>query len=136
MSVRSSRDLYFRLLGFVRPYWRVFGIAILGMVLSAASEPLFPALIKPLLDGSFVARDPFYSLWIPIALVGIFVLRGVFSFLTSYAMAWVSNKVVLDLRNEMFGRMLNLPTRYFDHQSSGALISKRSEEHTSELQSH
>lgn len=124
MSVRSSRDLYFRLLGFVRPYWRVFGIAILGMVLSAASEPLFPALIKPLLDGSFVARDPFYTLWIPVALVGIFVLRGILSFLTSYAMAWVSNKVVLDLRNAMFGRMLNLPTRYFDHQSSGALISK------------
>ena len=124
MSVRSSRDLYFRLLGFVRPYWRVFGIAILGMILTAATEPLFPALIKPLLDGSFVARDPFYSLWIPVALVGIFVLRGVLSFLTSYAMAWVSNKVVLDLRNEMFGRMLHLPTRYFDNQSSGALISK------------
>ncbi len=124
MSVRSSRDLYFRLLGFVRPYWRVFGIAILGMVLSAASEPLFPALIKPLLDGSFVGRDPFYTLWIPVALVGVFVLRGILSFLTSYAMAWVSNKVVLDLRNAMFGRMLNLPTRYFDHQSSGALISK------------
>jgi len=94
------------------------------MVLSAASEPLFPALIKPLLDGSFVGRDPFYTLWIPVALVGVFVLRGILSFLTSYAMAWVSNKVVLDLRNAMFGRMLNLPTRYFDHQSSGALISK------------
>lgn len=124
MSVRSSRDLYFRLLGFVRPYWRVFGIAIFGMVLTAATEPLFPALIKPLLDGSFVGRDPFYTVWIPFALVGIFVLRGVLSFVTSYAMAWVSNKVVLDLRNEMFGRMLHLPTRYFDNQASGTLISK------------
>ncbi len=124
MSVRSSRDLYFRLLGYVRPYWRVFGIAILGMMLTAATEPLFPALIKPLLDGSFVARDPFYSFWIPLALVGIFVLRGVLSFLSSYSMAWVSNKIVLDLRNEMFGRMLHLPTKFFDSQSSGALISK------------
>ncbi len=124
MSVRASRDLYFRLLGYVRPYWRVFGIAIMGMMLTAATEPLFPALIKPLLDGSFVARDASYSFWIPLALVGIFMLRGVLSFLTSYAMAWVSNKVVLDLRNAMFGRMLHLPTRYFDHQSSGALISK------------
>ena len=124
MSVRSSRDLYFRLLSYVRPYWRVFGIAILGMMLTAATEPLFPALIKPLLDGSFVARDPFYSFWIPVALVGIFVLRGLLSFLTSYSMAWVSNKVVLDLRNEMFGRMLHLPTKFFDSQSSGALISK------------
>ena len=124
MSVRSSRDLYFRLLGYVRPYWRAFGIAILGMMLTAATEPLFPALIKPLLDGSFVARNPFFSFWIPVALVGIFVLRGILSFLTSYSMAWVSNKVVLDLRNEMFGRMLHLPTKFFDSQSSGALISK------------
>ena len=124
MSVRSSRDLYFRLLGYVRPYWRVFGIAILGMALTAATEPLFPALIKPLLDGSFIARDPVYSFWIPLALVGVFLLRGILSFLTSYCMAWVSNKVVLDLRNEMFGRLLHLPTKYFDDQSSGALISK------------
>ncbi|MFM9972781.1 MAG: lipid A export permease/ATP-binding protein MsbA [Burkholderiales bacterium] len=124
MSDLSSRGLYFRLLGYVRPYWRVFGIAIFGMLLTAATEPLFPALIKPLLDGSFVGRDAGYALWIPLALVGIFVLRGVLSFLTSYAMAWVSNKVVLDLRNEMFGRMLHLPTRYFDNQSSGTLISK------------
>ena len=124
MSVRSSRDLYLRLLGYVRPYWRVFGIAIVGMTLTAATEPLFPALIKPLLDGSFVARDPFYSFWIPLALIGIFLLRGVLSFLTSYSMAWVSNKVVLDLRNAMFGRLLHLPTKYFDNQSSGALISK------------
>jgi subfamily B ATP-binding cassette protein MsbA len=124
VSVRSSRDLYVRLLGYVRPYWRVFGIAILGMALTAATEPLFPALIKPLLDGSFVARDPFYSFWIPLALVGIFLLRGVLNFLSSYSMAWVSNKVVLDLRNAMFGRLLHLPTKYFDNQSSGALISK------------
>jgi len=124
VSVRSSRDLYLRLLGYVRPYWRVFGIAIVGMTLTAATEPLFPALIKPLLDGSFVARDPFYSFWIPLALIGIFLLRGVLSFLTSYSMAWVSNKVVLDLRNAMFGRLLHLPTKYFDNQSSGALISK------------
>jgi ATP-binding cassette, subfamily B, bacterial MsbA len=124
VSVRTSRDLYFRLLGYVRPYWRVFGIALAGMALTAATEPLFPALIKPLLDGGFVARDPHYHFWIPVALVGVFLARGALSFITSYAMAWVSNKVVLDLRNAMFARMLRLPTRYFDNQTSGTLISK------------
>jgi subfamily B ATP-binding cassette protein MsbA len=121
---QSSRELYLRLLGYVRPHARVFAAAILGMVLTAATEPLFPALMKPLLDGSFVNRDSPQTYVIPLALVGIFLLRGVLSYVTSYALAWVSNKVVLDIRNAMFCRLLALPTRYYDNQSSGALISK------------
>ena len=50
---RESRELYLRLLSYVRPYAKVFALAVLGMVLAAATEPLFPALIKPLLDGGF-----------------------------------------------------------------------------------
>ncbi|MBI4294345.1 MAG: lipid A export permease/ATP-binding protein MsbA [Betaproteobacteria bacterium] len=120
----SSRELYLRLLGYVRPHARVFAVAILGMVLTAATEPLFPALMKPLLDGSFVNRDNTQTYVIPLALVGIFLLRGVLSYVTSYALAWVSNKVVLDIRNAMFSRLLALPTRYYDNESSGVLISK------------
>jgi subfamily B ATP-binding cassette protein MsbA len=61
---------------------------------------------------------------VPAALIGLFLLRGTLTYFTSYAMAWVSNKVVLDVRNAMFGRLLALPTRYFDHHSSGELMSK------------
>ena len=49
----NSRELYLRLLSYVRPYAKVFALAVLGMVLTAATEPLFPALIKPLLDQGF-----------------------------------------------------------------------------------
>lgn len=108
----------------MRPYWRVFAVAVLGMVLTAATEPLFPALMKPLLDGSFASRDQTRANWVPAALVGVFLLRGGLSFLTSYAMAWVSNRVVHDLRNAMFRKLLAMPSGYYDNQSSGALISK------------
>lgn len=121
---RSGRLLYQRLLTYVRPYWRVFAVAIVGMVLTGATEPLLPALMKPLLDGSFASKDPSTIYWVPAALVGLFLLRGAFTFVTSYALSWVSNQVVLDLRNAMFGRLLKLPTRYFDEHSSGELISK------------
>jgi subfamily B ATP-binding cassette protein MsbA len=120
----SSRELYLRLLGYVRPHWRVFAVAILGMVLTAATEPLFPALMKPLLDGSFINRDAGTSQLIPLVLVGVFLLRGVLTYLTSYTLAWVSNKMVLDLRNAMFARLVALPTRYYDNNTAGALISK------------
>jgi len=128
MSVAEtkSRVLYLRLLRYVLPYWRMFALAILTMVLVAATEPLFPALMKPLLDGSFVNKDAATIRYIPFALVGLFLVRGVFGFASDYALNWVSNRVVFDLRAEMFGRLVNLPTSYYDDASSGALISKLS----------
>jgi ATP-binding cassette, subfamily B, bacterial MsbA len=121
----TSRDLYFRLLGYVRPYAKVFAVAIVGMVLAAATEPLVPALIKPLLDAGFA---PSTTSWSPLALagaiVGVFVLRGIFTFSSSYCLTWVANKVVLDLRAAMFARLVRFPAKYFDDHSSGALLSK------------
>lgn len=122
----KSRVLYLRLLRYVAPYWRMFALSILTMVLVAATEPLFPALMKPLLDGSFVNKDATTIRLIPFALVGLFLVRGVFGFASDYALNWVSNRVVLDLRGEMFHRLVSLPTRYYDDASSGVLISKLS----------
>jgi subfamily B ATP-binding cassette protein MsbA len=120
----KSRVLYARLLRYVAPYWRMFALSILAMALVAATEPLLPALMKPLLDGSFVDKDPTTIRYIPFAMVGLFLVRGVFGFVSDYALSWVSNRVVFDLRAEMFGRLISLPTRYYDDASSGALISK------------
>jgi len=120
----SSRELYFRLLGYVRPYWRMFALAIFGMVATAATEPVFPALMKPLLDNNFSGKNPDSLYLIPVFLIGLFLLRGVLTYISSYALAWVSNKVVMDMRNALFARLVQLPTRYYDNQSSGMLISK------------
>ena len=127
----ESRALYLRLLSYVRPHARVFGLALLGMIAVAATEPLFPALMKPLLDGGFKAggaagsgAGPSTPLLFAGALIGIFVLRGILTFASAYFLAWVSNRVVLDLRAAMFNRLVRLPTSFFDDQSSGALMSK------------
>ncbi len=118
----SSRALYSRLLGYVKPYWRTFAVAAAGMMITAATEPLFPALMKPMLDGKFSQEG---RLWyVPAAIVAIFVVRGVLSFVSDYALSWIANKVVMDLRNAMFARLVRLPTGYFDSQSSGVLMSK------------
>ncbi|GAB4168751.1 MAG: lipid A export permease/ATP-binding protein MsbA [Rhodocyclaceae bacterium] len=120
----SSRTLYLRLLAYVRPYWKVFAVSILCLVLMAATEPLFPALIKPLLDEGFMRQDRAFVRWTPAFLVGIFLLRGVLSFTGSYASAWVANKVITDLRTGMFERLVRLPSTFFDNHASGTLVSK------------
>lgn len=120
----SSRALYARLLGYVRPYWIAFAVSVVCMALTAAAEPAFPAIMKALLDGGFNGQDPDAIWFYPLAIVLLFVVRGIFGFIADYAFAWAANNVVLDLRRAMFGRLLALPTRFFDNQSSGALISK------------
>ncbi len=122
----SSRQLYLRLLSYVRPHAGIFALAMLGMVAAAATEPLFPMLMKPLLDGGFAAgtQPPLPPLAFAAALVVIFILRGAFTFTGHYCMAWVANRVVLDLRASMFDRLVRFPTRYYDDQSSAALLSK------------
>ena len=122
----SSRELYFRLLSYVRPYAKAFGFAVLGMVAAAATEPLFPALMKPLLDGGFgPGKQPIVPpIVFAAGLVGIFVLRGALTFTSSYFLAWVANRVVLDLRAAMFARLVRFPARFFDDHSSGAVLSK------------
>ncbi|HEY6898675.1 MAG TPA: lipid A export permease/ATP-binding protein MsbA [Rhodocyclaceae bacterium] len=123
-SQLTTQQLYLRLLGYVRPYWRTFIFALVAMAASAATEPLFPALMKPLLDGRFGSGGD-RDLWtLPLMIVGIFMLRGFVGLLADYTLSWVSNKVILDLRNAMFAQMVKLPTRYFDNQSSGVLMSR------------
>ncbi|MBI1942741.1 MAG: lipid A export permease/ATP-binding protein MsbA [Betaproteobacteria bacterium] len=126
MSATRDHRLYLRLLSYVRPYARAFGLAVLGLVAAAATEPLFPALMKPLLDGGFGAtKAPLAPpLVFAAALVGIFLLRGILTFSSSYFLAWVANRVVLDLRAAMFARLVRFPARFFDDHSSGAVLSK------------
>ncbi|MDZ4202519.1 MAG: lipid A export permease/ATP-binding protein MsbA [Gallionella sp.] len=120
----TSYQLYARLLGYVKPYWRAFAVSILGMVVVAATEPLVPALMKPLLDGTFVNKDQEMMRMVPAVIILIFLVRGLATFVGTYAINWVGNKLVMDLRDEMFRKLLSLPTRYYDDHATGSLISK------------
>jgi subfamily B ATP-binding cassette protein MsbA len=122
MSTPDSRALYARLLGYVRPHWRMFALSLVALVATAATEPLLPALFKPLLDEGFVAKDPDFIRWVPILLLALFLVRGVTSFISTYCMAWVGSRLVMDLRAAMFDKLMTLPTRYFDQNPSGQLI--------------
>lgn len=122
--MKQSLALYRRLLRYTRPYWTGFAVAILGLVIAAATEPLLPALMKPLLDDGFVEKRTF-ALWIvPAAILGIFIVRGIGTFMGNYGLSWVANHVLLDLRKQMFAHLMRLSSADFERQASGLLISK------------
>jgi ATP-binding cassette, subfamily B, bacterial MsbA len=120
----SGREVYARLLGYVKPYWRMFALSIGGMLVFASTEPVFAAMIKPLLDGSFVERDPNIVRLMPILLVAVFVVRGIAGFVNNYCLKWVGRRVVADLRQQMFDHLLRAPTRYYDTHGTGQLLAK------------
>lgn len=121
----SSRALYFRLLGYLRPYWKVALLSLVATVVLAATEPLFPALMKPLLDKGFAPESGFgHPLLVPLGIVGVFILRSIFSFFSSYGFSWISNQVVTDIREEMYRRMVRLPLSYFQSNASSVPLTK------------
>lgn len=121
----DSRQLYKRLLTYVRPYWKAFALAITCMGLSSAVEPAFPALMKYLLDDGFSKTQGNWD-WIiyPLAIFGIFFIRALVGFVADYVMTWVSQNVVLELRKAMFASLLRLPNQYYVDHSSGRLLSR------------
>ena len=120
----TNSQLYLRLLSYVKPYWRIFLLSIFATAVTASTEPLLPALLKPMLDGTFVNRDEAIVRLVPIFILLIFLVRGIASFVSAYAIGWVGDKVVMDLRNEMFRKLMTLHTRYYDDHATGQLISK------------
>ena len=119
----SGLHLYRRLLRYVRPYWWAFGLALLGMSVVAAGDTVMAYMVMPIIQ-KLQNPDPATTLQLPLAVVAVFLLRGLGSFVSEYGMAWTGHRVVFDLRRQMIERLLALPTAYYDAQSSGRLISK------------
>jgi subfamily B ATP-binding cassette protein MsbA len=120
----SAVSTYKRLLGYLRPYRRPFTFGILGSILFSAVMTSFSLYAKELGDGTFVHRDPRTIVWIPLALVGMFILRGLGDFIQTYYMGYVGRQIVNQLRREVFRAILQLPVGYFDRNSSAVLLSR------------
>jgi subfamily B ATP-binding cassette protein MsbA len=119
----TGLNLYRRLLHYVRPYWWAFGVAVLGMVIVAAGDLIMAMLVIPIVRN-FQTPDPVRSQWLPLAVIGVFVFRGIGSFISEYGMAYTGLRVVFDLRRALIDKLLRLPTPYYDVTPSGVIQSK------------
>jgi len=118
------RIIYGRLWHYVTPHKLVGFVAVLGMALTAAVEAGLVALLAPLTDEALVAKQLETVRWIPYAFMLIFILRGISGFATEASLGWIGRQVISDLRRQVFGKFLTLPTRFFDSQAAGPLLSR------------
>jgi len=120
----TASAIYKRLLAYATPYWRVFVITALAMIVFAATDTGFAALMKPMLDGNFIEHDPDTVKLVPLALIALFMFRGLAGFLSRYGMSWIGRRIIQVLRRELFHQLLRLPSQYFDRNPAGRLLSR------------
>jgi subfamily B ATP-binding cassette protein MsbA len=124
LAAAGARATYRRLLGYLAPHRGRFILGMLGGALFAATMTSFAWFAKKFGDGTLVHQDPRTIVWIPVALVGLFLLRGIGEFIQTYNMGYVGRQIVSRLRRDVFRHILELPVGYFDRSSAAALLSR------------
>lgn len=122
-----------RLLRMVLSHRRLLVFGLIATGISAATEPLIARLAGVLTDQALFQKEFKAVIWMPIAFVGLFIVRGLAIFGGSYLLNRVSQAVLVDLRMSMFDRMLHWPTTTFENTPSGVVISKFVNEATNAL---
>ncbi|SUA61489.1 Lipid A export ATP-binding/permease protein MsbA [Oligella urethralis] len=118
------RNLWRRIFERVGSFWKFLAISVLCTMIASATQPALAYLMKPLLDEGFVGTRPDFVWLIPLAIIGLMFIRGVFNFFGEYLMAWVANKVLFRMRKEMFDSLLHMPDTEFQKGDSGRLLNR------------
>lgn len=116
-------NLYLRLLKYIRPYMHRLMMAILCTVMASACNLYLPWIIKDVVDKVLVQKDTFMLYVIAISIVIIFIIRGLFFYGQSYLMSWVGQKVVIDIRGEIFRKLQRLSLAFYDKNKTGTIMS-------------
>jgi len=120
----KTKIIYRRLWRYVTPHKLIGFIAVIGMTMTAFVEAGLVYLLQPLMDETLVAKEVETGKWIPLAFMIIFVMRGLSGFATEASLGWIGRRVISDLRQEVFGKFLTLPIKFFDSQPAGPLLSR------------
>jgi subfamily B ATP-binding cassette protein MsbA len=116
--------VYGRLWQYVIPHRSVGLVALVAMAATAVVEAGMVSLLKPLTDDALVARNLETAKWMPFAFIAIFIGRGVAGFATEMSLGWIGRNVISSLRRDVFRKYLTLPSRFFERQSTGPLLSR------------
>lgn len=122
-KVANAFYIYSRLFTYVRQYWLALVIAGLASMIYSGVDAGFIYFIKPLLNNGLIAKDHDFLELAPWLVLGVFLLRGMASFFSNYCIAAASRGVIMNLRQNLFAHMQRLPARFYDHSTTGQVLS-------------
>jgi subfamily B ATP-binding cassette protein MsbA len=120
----STLDRLIRLVRYLKPYRVRLGAAFACSGLVAACSGAYAWLVKPVLDEIFINKNESLLLVLPLALFAVAVLKSIFNYGQNYLMNYVGNRVITDIRQELFGKLIRLPVPYHDVNTSGRLVAR------------
>lgn len=120
----NTKILYKRLLKYVKPYWKMVGLMLFALVVTASMEPLMPALLKPLVDDSMIKKDMDAIVQVPLLLMLIFIIKGFGEYFSKVFSEWIAQKAIKDIRADMFQKLNLLPLETHQYFTTGKLMSK------------
>ncbi|NNE99174.1 MAG: ATP-binding cassette domain-containing protein [Pyrinomonadaceae bacterium] len=131
-----------RLLRYVRPHLGLFVFAVISMLLMALADTALTAMAIPLFDQfdssvakksptlfylhSLIPKDDWYNKWIAISaiLIGLTIMKGIFSYFSTYLMSKIGQLTILDLRNELYSHLLAQSSSFFEKHRTNFLVSR------------
>lgn len=106
------------------PHKLTLTVAAVALVLNTAGDAAMLSLFKPLQDDGFGKAGNVILEWIPLAVIGLMLIRSLTGYISSYCISWVSGHVVMNMRRRMFKHLMGMPVSFFDQQSTGTLLSR------------
>ena len=120
----GSWALYKRVLPYLQGLWKYFAISVIAMIIVGITGPAFASLIKPIINEGFVDKNLAAMQWVPLAIVGLFILRGIANYINEYTTSYLTATLVQQIRTELFAKLLALPVGYFSENSRGRMMSR------------
>jgi subfamily B ATP-binding cassette protein MsbA len=124
VAVPDARAVYKRLFQYAKPHWKTFLLGALGAALFSSTNGGMLYTVNWLLEGTAPGKNPDIVWQVPLVLVGMFFLRGVGDYVSSYFPASVGRRVIKSIRAELFTKYMHLPMAFFDRSSSAPMMSR------------
>ena len=120
----SQKNLYKRLFPYMRGLLKYFVISVIAMIIVGVTGPAFASLLKPIINNGFVDKNIEAMKWVPLQIVGLFILRGIANYINEYTSAYISNLMVQSIQRDLFAKMMMLPVGYYQENSRGRMMSR------------
>ena len=121
---RTGVATFARLLRYIRPYWRWMVIAIIALVISSVLGLVLPLAVRNLVDYVFINKDFADLNRVTVALIIVFILQSLFTFVQQMALAYVGEHAVADIRIDVYTHLQELPLSFYAERRTGELVSR------------
>jgi subfamily B ATP-binding cassette protein MsbA len=117
-------DIFKRLLKLAKPHMTKFILAMLSMLVVGATTSTLAFLVKPALDEIFLKKNADMLIWIPIAVIVIYMIKGICNYTQTILMSFIGQRIVADLRNNLYRQMQLQSLSFFTINPTGILMSR------------